>query len=323
MGPTLLGFNEYRRGGHRVLGHDGDTVWFHSALRLIPGHRTGLFISYNTDGRRGARARFLTAFFERYFPAQARPPVAARVSTVPGSSIAKVLGRYLSLRAPSRSVAGLSRLSSHLIVQAARGGGLILTEPGLPARQLDELSPLLFRDSASGELVGFHQGAGGAISHMFVGRQPSQTYAALGAVWSPGAQVAMLLVLLLVAITALFPGRAREVMRFRRWTPGGSLRLAALLLASAAALLLVVCFVGTAHGLTDKTRLIYGVPAMMQGLVWLAVAAIPLLLASAAITIGSWRSRAWTRWTRVHHAAVIAALAGLLVWLDRWDMLVP
>ena len=112
-------------------------------------------------------------------------------------------------------------------------------------------------------------------------------------------------------------------MRFRRGTPGGSLRLAALLLASAAALLLVVCFVGTAHGLTDKTRLIYGVPAMMQGLVWLAVAAIPLLLASAAITIGSWRSRAWTRWTRVHHAAVIAALAGLLVWLDRWDMLVP
>src|SRR3989475_228308 len=51
MNAMALGFYEEKRNGHRIIGHGGDTQYFHSDLHLIPDANLGFFISYNSAGK--------------------------------------------------------------------------------------------------------------------------------------------------------------------------------------------------------------------------------------------------------------------------------
>ncbi|WP_035697461.1 serine hydrolase domain-containing protein [Glycomyces tenuis] len=71
-----LGWFQEDRGGHRIVGHGGDSNFFHSHLQLYPDDGTGIFISLNSSGSEGAdtvalRADFMDEFTDRYFPADA------------------------------------------------------------------------------------------------------------------------------------------------------------------------------------------------------------------------------------------------------------
>src|SRR5262249_14714774 len=59
--PTLngmcLGFYEETRNGHRIIGHGGDTEYFHSDLHLILDQNIGFFVSYNSAGKGEVRSR--------------------------------------------------------------------------------------------------------------------------------------------------------------------------------------------------------------------------------------------------------------------------
>ena len=51
MNAMCLGFYEQSQNGYRTIGHEGNTVLFHSNLFLIVDANTGLFISYNSAGQ--------------------------------------------------------------------------------------------------------------------------------------------------------------------------------------------------------------------------------------------------------------------------------
>jgi CubicO group peptidase (beta-lactamase class C family) len=69
-----LGFYEESRNGHRIIGHAGDTQYFHSDLHLILDANVGFFISYNSAGKGeiSPRDAVWEKFLDRYFPY--RPP---------------------------------------------------------------------------------------------------------------------------------------------------------------------------------------------------------------------------------------------------------
>jgi CubicO group peptidase (beta-lactamase class C family) len=75
LNSMLLGFYQMNRNGHRIIGHGGDTQWFHSELSLFLDDNVGLFISMNsvgTDGAAGPIRRALReSFADRYFPGPA------------------------------------------------------------------------------------------------------------------------------------------------------------------------------------------------------------------------------------------------------------
>ena len=48
---------DYSMNGQRVVGHGGDTIYFHSDMILMPDARIGLFISYNSAGSRPGSGR--------------------------------------------------------------------------------------------------------------------------------------------------------------------------------------------------------------------------------------------------------------------------
>jgi len=64
------GFYEESRNGQRIIGHGGDTVYFHSDLHLVLDQKLGFFVSYNSAGRGDSpgRVNLWQAFLDRYYP---------------------------------------------------------------------------------------------------------------------------------------------------------------------------------------------------------------------------------------------------------------
>jgi CubicO group peptidase (beta-lactamase class C family) len=67
-----LGFYEENINGHRVIGHEGDTVFFHTGLSLYLDDGVGIFVALNGVGKDdavyGVRTQLSQAFSDRYMP---------------------------------------------------------------------------------------------------------------------------------------------------------------------------------------------------------------------------------------------------------------
>src|SRR5260370_2745791 len=82
MNAMALGFYEESRNGQRIIGHGGDTQWFHSDLHLLLDSNVGFFVSYNSAGKAevSPRSVLFDKFMYRYFPC---PPATAPALTTP------------------------------------------------------------------------------------------------------------------------------------------------------------------------------------------------------------------------------------------------
>ncbi|HTQ13122.1 MAG TPA: serine hydrolase domain-containing protein [Rhizomicrobium sp.] len=92
------GFYHEDRNGQTVIGHGGDTMYFHSDLHLILGHGVGLYYSQNSAGKPDAQIRraLFQGFMDRYFPA----PAAAQPPTLKSAAAdaRAIAGYYLESR---------------------------------------------------------------------------------------------------------------------------------------------------------------------------------------------------------------------------------
>ena len=68
-----LGFFETNINGREVIGHLGDTEFFHTSLHLLMKEGVGIYFSFNSGGREGMvqtlRWSLFEDFADRYFPA--------------------------------------------------------------------------------------------------------------------------------------------------------------------------------------------------------------------------------------------------------------
>jgi CubicO group peptidase (beta-lactamase class C family) len=83
------GFFHEARNGHLVIGHGGDSIFFHTELDLLPTDGVGIFYSFNSRGRDqavyGLRKAVLDQFMDRYFP-DTSAALAARATPAPSAS---------------------------------------------------------------------------------------------------------------------------------------------------------------------------------------------------------------------------------------------
>jgi CubicO group peptidase (beta-lactamase class C family) len=96
--PMAWGFYHEDQNGHTIVGHGGDTLWFHSDLHLILDQNVGLFVSQNSAGNpnSGIRGPLFKSFMDRYFPA---PPRAAEPTLKTAKADgALVAGNYIESR---------------------------------------------------------------------------------------------------------------------------------------------------------------------------------------------------------------------------------
>ncbi|HEY3948914.1 serine hydrolase domain-containing protein [Phenylobacterium sp.] len=150
--PSMdLGFYQEPGNGHRLIGHAGDTNFFHSDLHLYLDDHVGLFLSFNSAGAQGAahtiRAAILKGFTDRYFPAP--PPQEPTWSTAKADG-AKLAGYYVMSR---RSDTGWLRITAFLLgeakVVADKDGVVTISAfrgPNSKPKQWREVGPFQYRE---------------------------------------------------------------------------------------------------------------------------------------------------------------------------------
>jgi CubicO group peptidase (beta-lactamase class C family) len=160
-----LGFIEDSRNGLRILGHGGDTVYFHSMLYLVPEKKLGFFVSYNSTGRDPfpPRSALWAKFLDRYFPA---PAAGAPVPASAGLTAADVAGHYLSSRRADTSLLRLLTEFSQPSVRALADGALVIDTfiaPNGQPRVFEPQGDGVFRERHGQARVVFVKGADGVI----------------------------------------------------------------------------------------------------------------------------------------------------------------
>jgi CubicO group peptidase (beta-lactamase class C family) len=156
LNPMALGFFRCDRHGQRILGHEGDTYLFHSALELYPDEHVGIFLSVNSIGRDGGaralRAGLLEGFTERYFGRAATQAVAGGFD--PKADLASIAGTYESSQRSEHSFLSLLGLVLQTTVGDDGAGHLVASSvvglDGVP-RRFEEVAPFVWRELGGGE----------------------------------------------------------------------------------------------------------------------------------------------------------------------------
>lgn len=163
-----LGFYENDLEGTRVLGHGGDTQYFHTELGFDPANQLAFFVSFAADGGSAVRSSILPAFYKRYFPRQEAPPVAP--ADFAGRA-ARFAGNYGFWRHSFSKIEKVLGLASAVTVSATADNALVVGFGG-HAKRYVEVGERLFRESDPGvslvpgispRLIAFQQDAAGDI----------------------------------------------------------------------------------------------------------------------------------------------------------------
>src|SRR5690606_16150008 len=62
------GFYEHNFNGHRLIGHGGDTMQFHTDMMIDVEQNLGIFVSYMNTVSNKARNGFVKQIYDHYFP---------------------------------------------------------------------------------------------------------------------------------------------------------------------------------------------------------------------------------------------------------------
>jgi CubicO group peptidase (beta-lactamase class C family) len=139
------GFYEESRNGHRIIGHGGDTVYFHSDLHLVLDQKVGFFVSYNSAGRADSpgRSNVWEAFLNRYYPYVA--PAANSATAKDDANAAS--GTYTLSRRSDTSFLKTASLISQFTVSPVGDGDIEipqLTGPNGKPKRWQAVGPMTF-----------------------------------------------------------------------------------------------------------------------------------------------------------------------------------
>ena len=143
MMGMALGFYESDYNGTRLVGHGGDTQWFHSYLGIDQEHDLTLFVSFGGTGGSPVRSSFTPAFYNAFFPRDEAPPEPPEDFK---DRAGKYAGGYNFWRGNFSKVEKAASVASSIKVMPTEEGTLIITLAG-KAKHYTEVGPNLFRES--------------------------------------------------------------------------------------------------------------------------------------------------------------------------------
>lgn len=170
INAMCLGFYEQSRNGYRIIGHEGNTILFHSNLFLILDVGTGLFISYNSAGQSKLDPRnvLFDKFMDRYFP---EISLQEPEQLIANSNIQNVIGTYEPSRRCETTFLRISKLFQEIKVTANLKDNSISISGfnGLNQQPLyfREIAPMVFREVDGKAKIAFvNDVSGHRIAHV-------------------------------------------------------------------------------------------------------------------------------------------------------------
>lgn len=159
MNGMALGFYEESRNGQRIIGHGGDTMYFHSDLHVMQDAGIGFFVSYNSAGKGEDRPRtwLWQEFLDRYFPYE--PPAPAQ-GLNPKEDARQVAGSYIVSRRSESSFIKVGNAFGLAKIDAGDDGTIscdLLKDLNGKPKRFKEVAPLRFRDVNGQDQVAFRK----------------------------------------------------------------------------------------------------------------------------------------------------------------------
>jgi len=309
---------EYSMNGQRIVGHGGDTIFFHSDMILMPEAHVGLFISYNSAGSRpgGGRTEVIRAFVNRYFPepVTAAPVIDLKTAQADGRAVS---GVYLgSRRADSTLLKAVAVLGQAAVSCDEKG---VLTIEGVQnprggLKQWREIGPLVYREVDGPDVIAFRRDPNGVVTEMLPA-MPIQLSQRVTGLANKKFLVPLLAVSqsLVVLTLLLWPVAALVRKRYSRPLYAKPLDRLWYILSRLACLLqiLFVALILVPLSLADKNIGFIGdgIDPFLRAahvLGWLAVAGLVVIAFTA---IKSWRTPELGWWARVHATLLFLASA--------------
>jgi CubicO group peptidase (beta-lactamase class C family) len=322
VGAMCYGFMEHQQNGQRIVGHGGDTMWFHSLMELIPERRVGLFVSYNTDTSQGGpRNDLYDAFLRRYFP-EPDPP-----RNKPAEGFAerakRLAGEYGVTRYSHTSVTKLSALFGVLKV-AANDDDTITIGTGLEGKRYVEIEPFVFREQDGKRQVVFKEDENGQVKYLFIA--DAAPFSTERREWyeQRRTQVGLLAASLALFLSALlywpviaFSVRGLSSPTIKRTRFSGVLSFLGWLTSLAC----LVFAGGLAFAVIEQEEIVFGLPPVFKYLLVLAQVCGVLAALTVLACLIAWIGRYWRLSGRLHFTLVALAGVGFTWFLYHWNLL--
>ncbi|MGE5564321.1 MAG: serine hydrolase domain-containing protein [Bacillota bacterium] len=320
-----LGFYHEDRNGLNIVGHGGDTVFFHSDLHLFLDKNVGLYISMNSIGKDGAahalREELLQEFADRYYPAPEQNLPTASTAKEHGQALS---GHYVSSRAGGFNFLRLAALLGETKVGVDKDGTLVassITDLAGNPRKWREVKPWIWKEVGGADyLQAIPDGKGGIRMFSITPYAPIIEFlpapASLNAGWI--FPVAGLALLILVIAALGWPIVALVRRRYKyQWDVGGrALQLHRATRATAWLIILLVIGWVLVLNAVDKD-----LTALNGGLdIWMRLLQLLLIIAIVGTIAAIWNAWSVARskgrhWVAALWAALIALSAAFFVWL--------
>jgi CubicO group peptidase (beta-lactamase class C family) len=310
-----LGFYEQYVNGRRIIGHGGDTNYFHSELGLLEDEGVGYFVSVNTGDKAALVPRhFVRAFMDHYFPA--RLPVVAPPDDF-ASRAGKYTGHYRAIRHSYTRFEKVFSLLGGATVAATGKKTLVIPDIFGESAQYAEVSPAVFREVDGERTVAFIENDAGQVQGM-VGQFPFIPFLKLRWYESPLFQFTLLGLCVLFFLIALVSAlrnwrRDKAGPRAARWARRNLGLLGAL------DLTFVVGFVSIFAANVDD--LVFALPKGLYAVLTLPLIGLALTVLGAVLVVRVWRESFWTRGSRVLHTAGVVAAIAFVLFLNYWNLL--
>jgi CubicO group peptidase (beta-lactamase class C family) len=329
LSPALngmcLGFYEESRNGKRIIGHGGDTVYFHSDLHLMLENGIGFFVSYNSGGKGeiSPRSALWYHFLDRYFPYA--PSKVEKLASADADA-KSVSGRYLTTRRSESSFLKVGAVQENVEVTPDENG-TIKVEPfkdfNGQIKKWQEIAPLVYRSVNGQDLLAFVHDARGKM--ILAPNFPAAAEQRVSLVASADFNQALILgVLVILALTlvcwplaAIIRGHYHqrleldpEYMRLRPWV-----RVVCAVDIAFLVIFLMVLTSGGINTLSSRSDLKFHAiqPLGVLG----ALGTVVVLLAS----LRSWRDpHAWF-WGKVWNLLLLLACLGFVWFSYHWNLL--
>jgi len=328
VSALCLGIYETPLHGLRIIGHAGDTVFFHSNLFIIPKEQIGLFITCNSPGGSPLRNDLRAVFLERYYPAQDTPRPPKKET---GQRIPVLEGTYESMIYNTTSIEKYFFPPLQFTMKATPNGTLMASFQKY-ASEIEEVKPYTFRSvdgiqAFHGDQV-FVRNSEGQVTQYYLANAPFMPFKRIPFYATTRFTDIMKTICLIVFLSVLiWPIRAiitrrRKLKERDIWT----LRRTAQWMAGSAAILMLL-FVLLLSMMMNQTNLVerfftsITVPLPLILLLIVPVIAAILTLFVIPLTVLAWLKKYWTFQGRIHYTVITAALVAFIWWLNFYNLL--
>jgi CubicO group peptidase (beta-lactamase class C family) len=321
-----LGFFETNINGREVIGHLGDTEFFHTSLHLFMKEGVGIYFSFNSPGKEASVQTLRTSLFQdfadRYFPAisPADAPVDAKLAA---EHAALMVGNWQNSRTSWSNFIKVLQLVGQTKVRLGPKGGLLIADlhaaNGRP-REWEEIAPFVWREKGGHERLAAKVENGKVVRWSFDLIAPFMVFDRVPAYRSsswliPASSISVAVLLLTVL---LWPTAWLVRRHYRATMPLGGSAMRAFKLTRWLSLASLLIVVGWAAMISALFGNLENASGTFDVLLWL-LQLIGLIVFIGAVVIAAWNARlAWSdgrRWPAKVWSTLILISAVVLLYV--------